>query len=132
MLSADKGVKLVDFGLATKFQDDEKLTARCGSEEYTSPEVIMGKPYDGRAVDTWALGIILFALITGRLPFNPEPHRPTRMFHKICRAEYKFPEGIPISGAVRHLIKLILNPVAERRITIQEILCHPFMLQTDS
>ncbi|SCV73528.1 BQ2448_7454 [Microbotryum intermedium] len=66
-------VKLTDFGLS-RFIDlrQPTLTTRCGSEAYASPELIMGKPYDGRRTDAWALGVVLYAVVTGVLPFLEE------------------------------------------------------------
>ena len=71
-------VKLADFGLANKFKkkvqrdcnDDELLNTFCGSLLYASPEVVQGKPYYGPKVDSWALGVILYALIYGAMPFE--------------------------------------------------------------
>lgn len=66
-------VKLTDFGLS-RFVDlsSPYLETRCGSEEYAAPELIMGKRYDGRQTDAWALGVVLYAIITGSLPFVEE------------------------------------------------------------
>lgn len=63
-------IKLTDFGLS-RFIDPSNpfLETRCGSEEYAAPELIIGKRYDGRKTDAWALGVVLYALITGSLPF---------------------------------------------------------------
>lgn len=64
-------VKLTDFGLS-RFIDPASpyLETRCGSEEYAAPELIMGKRYDGRQTDAWALGVVLYSLIVGHLPFS--------------------------------------------------------------
>ncbi|CAO1631150.1 unnamed protein product [Parajaminaea phylloscopi] len=63
-------LKLSDFGLS-RFIDPAKplLETRCGSEEYASPELIIGKKYDGRKTDVWAMGVVLYALVCGNLPF---------------------------------------------------------------
>lgn len=63
-------LKLSDFGLS-RFIDPSSplLETRCGSEEYAAPELIMGKKYDGRKTDVWALGVVLYALLSGILPF---------------------------------------------------------------
>lgn len=63
-------LKLTDFGLS-RFIDANKplLETRCGSEEYASPELIIGKKYDGRKTDVWAMGVVLYALVCGTLPF---------------------------------------------------------------
>lgn len=62
-------IKITDFGLARFVNEDQLLETRCGSEEYAAPELIMGKKYDGRKTDTWAMGVVLFALLTGQIPF---------------------------------------------------------------
>jgi len=76
--------------------DDEKLETRCGSDDYAAPEVIMGQPYDGRATDAWSLGVLLYALLEGRLPFDPTPGMPdahrmrSRTSHRIARVEWRW------------------------------------------
>jgi len=62
-------IKVTDFGLARFINTEQMLETRCGSEEYAAPELIIGKPYDGCKTDAWALGVVLYALITGALPF---------------------------------------------------------------
>ncbi|CDO71868.1 hypothetical protein BN946_scf184940.g15 [Trametes cinnabarina] len=67
-------IKLTDFGLS-RFIDPAQplLTTLCGSESYAAPELVMGRPYDGRETDAWACGVVLYALATRRLPFDPPP-----------------------------------------------------------
>ncbi|PWN52026.1 kinase-like protein [Violaceomyces palustris] len=63
-------LKLTDFGLSRFIDPDGPLLeTRCGSEEYAAPELIIGKKYDGRKTDSWALGVVLYSLLTGSLPF---------------------------------------------------------------
>ncbi|KAI6381489.1 hypothetical protein MCOR25_001182 [Pyricularia grisea] len=91
---------LTDLGLARRVADDEKLETRCGSDDYAAPEVIMGQPYDGRAIDAWSLGVLLYALLESRLPFDPLPgtvtgadsaHRMrSRTSHRIARIEWRW------------------------------------------
>jgi protein-serine/threonine kinase len=89
---------LTDLGLARRINDDEKLETRCGSDDYAAPEVIMGQPYDGRATDAWSLGVLLYALLESRLPFDPHPgmtdaHRMrSRTTHRIARVEWRWVE----------------------------------------
>lgn len=87
-------VKLADFGLARHFDAGELLTTRCGSEEYTAPEIILGNEYDGTKTDVWSLGCILYAMIVGHLPFEAESKRGGRraMIWRIIKAEIKWPE----------------------------------------
>lgn len=87
---------LTDLGLSRRVAEDEKLTTRCGSEDYAAPEVIMGLEYDGRATDAWSLGVLLYALLESRLPFDPPPgvadaHRMrSRTSHRIARVEWQW------------------------------------------
>jgi protein-serine/threonine kinase len=91
-------VTLTDLGLSRRVADDEKLTTRCGSDDYAAPEVIMGQPYDGRATDAWSLGVLLYALLESRLPFDPHPNMPeshkqrSRTSHRIARVDYSWIE----------------------------------------
>ena len=93
------------------------LTTRCGSEEYAAPELISGKQYDGRKTDIWSLGIILYALLVGYLPFNLEHGQSRRLFFsKIIRAEFTSPNNenesgkrSRISNEAKDLVKKILH-----------------------
>ncbi|EON96157.1 putative camk protein kinase protein [Phaeoacremonium minimum UCRPA7] len=91
-------ITLTDLGLSRRVADDEKLETRCGSDDYAAPEVIMGQPYDGRAIDAWSLGVLLYALLESRLPFDPNPgmsdaHRMrSRTSHRIARVEWRWIE----------------------------------------
>ncbi|KAJ3220022.1 hypothetical protein HDU67_007755 [Dinochytrium kinnereticum] len=94
-------IKLTDFGLAVVLPEGVETNPslalqeqRCGSEEYAAPEVILAQPYDPRRTDVWSLGVILFAMITGELPFSVEPgQRPKAMYHRIARVQYAFPNA---------------------------------------
>ncbi|KAA8907359.1 kinase-like domain-containing protein [Sphaerosporella brunnea] len=88
---------LTDVGLSRRvdFEKDDMLTTRCGSDDYASPELIMSMPYDGRQTDAWALGVLLYALLEGRLPFDPPPASTekkmrTKTAHRIARCEWKW------------------------------------------
>ncbi|PKS11046.1 hypothetical protein jhhlp_002807 [Lomentospora prolificans] len=91
-------ITLTDLGLSRRIAEDEKLETRCGSDDYAAPEVIMGQPYDGRATDAWSLGVLLYALLEARLPFDPTPnmsdaHRMrSRTSHRIARVEWRWVE----------------------------------------
>ncbi|KAG0037941.1 CBL-interacting serine/threonine-protein kinase 24 [Podila clonocystis] len=86
-------VKLTDFGLAKVIEQGAPLlTTRCGSEDYAAPEIILGQPYDGRQADIWSLGVVLYALLVGFLPFNMRPGMSRKGFlSMIAHAEFGFP-----------------------------------------
>ena len=86
-------ITLADLGLARRIAPDEKLETRCGSDDYAAPEVVMGQTYDGRSTDAWSLGVLLYALLEARLPFDPHPdaHRMrSRTSHRIARVEWRW------------------------------------------
>jgi protein-serine/threonine kinase len=84
---------LTDLGLSRRIPAPPAsplLTTRCGSEDYAAPEILLGQPYDGRSTDGWALGVLLYALMEGRLPFDCPPGKPerSRPSHRIARADW--------------------------------------------
>jgi len=69
--SQDSGfvAKLADFGFSCKIENSGLLTDHCGSPEYAAPELLYSKPYDGQQADCWALGVVLYTMLSGGLPF---------------------------------------------------------------
>ncbi len=72
LLDSDKNIKIADFGLSNMMLDGNFLKTSCGSPNYAAPEVITGKLYAGPEVDVWSCGVILYALLCGKLPFDEE------------------------------------------------------------
>lgn len=67
-------INLTDFGLSRRLRyEDEFLVTRCGSQDYVSPELLLGIPYDGKLTDSWAVGVVIYALLENRLPFDVPP-----------------------------------------------------------
>ncbi|KAL9106862.1 MAG: hypothetical protein Q9227_008195 [Pyrenula ochraceoflavens] len=93
-------VTLTDLGLSRRIPkppESPLLQTRCGSEDYAAPELLMGQPYDGRQTDAWALGVLLYALMEGRLPFDPLPNARgdpvklrARTPHRIARCDWSW------------------------------------------
>ncbi len=86
-------ITLTDLGLSRRIPPPPAsplLTTRCGSEDYAAPEILLGQPYDGRQTDVWALGVLLYALVEGRLPFDAPPGKPDRSknTHRIARCDW--------------------------------------------
>ncbi|KAF2126248.1 kinase-like protein, partial [Dothidotthia symphoricarpi CBS 119687] len=87
---------LTDLGLSRRIPappESPLLTTRCGSEDYAAPEILLGQPYDGRSTDAWALGVLLYALMEGRLPFDPLPGKAasrSRAAHRIARCDWSW------------------------------------------
>lgn len=125
LLDESFNVKIADFGLSNIMTDGNFLKTSCGSPNYAAPEVISGKLYAGPEVDVWSCGVILYVLLTGRLPFDDE-YIPS-LFKKIQQGTYTVPAYLPKDAA--RLIKRMLqvNPVA--RISIQEIRQDPWFVK---
>ena len=63
-------IKVIDFGFAAFCSNTQKLKIFCGTPSYMAPELVRKHEYDGRQVDMWALGVLLYALLTGTFPFR--------------------------------------------------------------
>ncbi|OHS92820.1 CAMK family protein kinase [Tritrichomonas foetus] len=126
LLTDSNRVKLIDFGLCS--DDANKMcTNLCGSELYLAPETLKNIPYDGRLADIWALGVILYALVVGQIPWDYQ--NPEKMHLQIKNAEFSLPNNL--SKPCCDLIKAILNPNPLKRITIERILNHEWLKSVD-
>ena len=70
LLDRNKNLKLIDFGLSTKYSDNKLLDQPCGTIVYSAPEVLEGQPYHGMLADVWSSGIVLYGMLSGYLPFS--------------------------------------------------------------
>ncbi|OBS21560.1 hypothetical protein FPOA_07896 [Fusarium poae] len=121
-----ENVKLVDFGFTREYEGrTNHLQTFCGTICYSAPEMLKGEKYAGEKVDVWSLGIILYALLCGELPFDDDDDNVTRT--KILSEEPKFPENMPL-GAIP-LIKALLSKRPLLRPCLPEILSNPFLAE---
>ncbi|KAI4281560.1 MAG: hypothetical protein L6R38_003607 [Xanthoria sp. 2 TBL-2021] len=129
-------ITLTDLGLGRwipKPPESPLLDTRCGSEDYAAPEVLMGQEYDGRATDAWALGVLLYAIMEGRLPFDPiaGSRRKSPTSHRIARCEWSWvkwadsdgewdsDKGASLEGARKIVEGLLLR--ASRRWSLEKV-----------
>jgi len=89
LMDDNKNIKIIDFGLSNIFDGETYLTTFCGSPKYAAPEIITGTKYIGPTVDVWSLGVILFAALTGKLPFNGKTVEST--YSKVLAGVVKYP-----------------------------------------
>ena len=125
LLTKNRILKIIDFGLSNYFTGKELLITPCGSPSYTPPEMIKGCKYNGFAVDIWSIGIILYGMLCGYLPFEERDNKA--LFKKILKCKINYPKFI--SHNASNLLKKILVANPEKRISIKEIKIHPFYLE---
>jgi serine/threonine protein kinase len=137
LLDTDGNLKISDFGFSTLNIGDadgdggqraELLHTTCGTPNYVAPEVLGKDGYDGKKADVWSIGVILYVLLAGYLPFDE--NTMAALFSKIKSADYEFPDWF--SPEARDLIATILVPDPHKRPRIAELRSHPWMRHADS
>lgn len=125
LLTEEKIIKIIDFGLSNEFKNGNLLKTPCGSPCYAAPEMVLGKKYSGVKIDIWSTGIILYAMTCGYLPF--EDKKNEALFKKIIENDYELPNFL--SHNVKDIIKKILVTNPRDRATIEDIKKHHFYNQ---
>ncbi|CAM8921576.1 unnamed protein product [Rhodiola kirilowii] len=121
LLDENGDLKITDFGLSAvsdQIRQDGLFHTFCGTPAYVAPEVLARKGYDAAKVDVWSIGVILFVLMAGYLPFQ-DPNM-TVMFRKIYRGQFRCPRWF--SPELVKLLRRLLNTNPEKRITIPQIM----------
>ncbi|XP_059392669.1 NUAK family SNF1-like kinase 1 [Carassius carassius] len=119
LLDENCNIKIADFGLSNLYHKDKLLQTFCGSPLYASPEIVNGRPYCGPEVDSWALGVLLYTLVYGSMPFDGGDHK--NLIRQISNGEYREPSQ---TSDARGLIRWMLMVNPERRATVEDIANH--------
>ncbi|KAJ5824839.1 hypothetical protein N7447_007179 [Penicillium robsamsonii] len=123
LLDSNHNIKLADFGMAALQPAGHWLNTSCGSPHYAAPEIIYGRKYRGDRADMWSCGIILYALLTGYLPFDGGDLGNTLRLVK--KGDYSIPSEL--SDEAADLIQRILQKRPEDRISMKNIWLHPLL-----
>lgn len=123
LLDSNGRVKLADFGFSTFFKPGELMDTWCGSPQYCAPELYMAKLYEGPNVDIWSLGVVLYVLVCGYLPFEAQVFNALRA--QIISGSYKTP--FFLSADCKNLIDSMLTLDPEKRIKMTEIINHRWL-----
>nr|XP_005489057.1 serine/threonine-protein kinase SIK1 [Zonotrichia albicollis] len=123
LLDANMNIKLADFGFGNFYKSGEPLSTWCGSPPYAAPEVFEGKEYEGPHLDIWSLGVVLYVLVCGSLPFDG-PNLPT-LRQRVLEGRFRIPYFM--SEDCETLIRRMLVVDPTKRITISQIKQHKWM-----
>jgi len=123
LLDEDKNIKIIDFGFSVIVTPKTKLKVFCGTPSYMAPEIIAKKEYYGPPADVWSLGVILYAMLSGKFPFKGSTEKD--LFANITKGIYIPPAAVSI--AARNLLSKLLNVSPIRRPTCDEVMKDPFV-----
>ncbi|XP_051558309.1 maternal embryonic leucine zipper kinase isoform X2 [Myxocyprinus asiaticus] len=127
LIDEDQNLKLIDFGLCAKPKGGlgYELMTCCGSPAYAAPELIQGKAYIGSEADVWSMGVLLYALLCGFLPFDDG--NCMVLYRKITRGKYSNPQWL--SPASILLLNNMMQVDPKRRLTVRQLLYHPWVMK---
>jgi serine/threonine protein kinase len=136
LLDEQGNLKISDFGLSALYVGDadgdgasrtELLHTTCGTPNYVAPEVLADRGYEGKKADVWSIGVILYVLLAGFLPFDESTI--VALFAKIQAADFTYPSWF--SAEVRSLLDSILVADPKQRVTLTEVSTHPWVTHND-
>ncbi|XP_029003612.1 maternal embryonic leucine zipper kinase [Betta splendens] len=127
LIDEDHNLKLIDFGLCAKPKGGlgYELMTCCGSPAYAAPELIQGKAYIGSEADVWSMGVLLFALLCGYLPFDDE--NCMVLYRKITRGKYDNPHWLSPGSIL--LLNQMMQVDPKRRLCVRQLLNHPWVMK---
>lgn len=121
-------VKVADFGFSTRVSNrNDILDTFCGSPPYAAPELFRDECYLGPPVDVWAMGVMLFFMVTGTMPFRAETMGKLR--RSIIDGTYTIPPWVP--GPCQRLIKGIIKPVPAERYAVDQMMGCDWLLPVE-
>ena len=132
LLDKNGDLKISDFGLSALYVGDadaegnarsELLHTTCGTPNYVAPEVLENHGYDGKKADVWSIGVIVYVLLAGYLPF--EENTMVQLFVKIKSADFEYPSWF--SSGVKELLNRILIADPAQRLSLSEVRDHPWV-----
>ena len=120
-------IKICDFGVGKNYQNNEKFMDQCGTPAYIAPEILQNEGYEGPPVDIWSAGVVLYAMLSGNVPFKGNNIKDLQ--YNIISGNFHMINDI--SNDAQNIIMRLLNVDPNKRITIDEILCHPWIVSLD-
>lgn len=122
---AGKNIKIIDFGLSNLFCPERRLTTYCGSLYFAAPELLRATPYRGPEIDVWSLGVVIYVMVTGSVPFDDKSM--PGLHDKIKRGRVAYPAHL--SPECKDLLSQIFVTDPTKRIILANVLRHTWMNQ---
>ncbi|CAO2628833.1 Sperm motility kinase 2B [Lemmus lemmus] len=123
MLGGNGKVKIIDFGLGTQVKPGQMLNRHCGAYSFGAPELFLGKQYDGPKIDIWTVGVVLYFMVVGKVPFGavtiPELRR------QVVAGKYTVPSNL--SEELQDLLSCLMTVNPKFRPTVTEVMTHPWL-----
>ena len=127
LIDLDNNIKICDFGVSRIINKNDVMLEQCGTPAYIAPEILLNEGYEGFTVDVWSAGVVLYAMLSGTVPFKGTDLK--ELNNIIISGKYQPIEDI--SKEASNLLKNILEVDPKKRITIENILNHPWLLDVD-
>ncbi|KAG2236906.1 kinase-like domain-containing protein [Thamnidium elegans] len=118
-----RNIKIIDFGLSNLFCPERQLTTYCGSLYFAAPELLKANPYSGPEVDVWSLGVVIYVMATGSVPFDDKSM--PGLHDKIKKGHVNYPAHL--SDECKDLLSRIFITEPSQRIIMTDIIHHPWM-----
>ncbi|CAN7979966.1 unnamed protein product, partial [Ixodes pacificus] len=125
LLDSEMNIKIADFGFSNHFEPGKKLSTWCGSPPYAAPELFEGKQYDGPKADIWSMGVVLYVLVCGALPFDGKTLQSLRT--SVLSGKFRVPYFM--TTECEQLIRQMLVVDPEKRWTVRQVVQHKWMRQ---
>lgn len=116
-------IKVIDFGLSAQVKPGQRLSYHCGTFPFAAPELLLGRLYEGPKIDVWTLGVVLYLMVTGRIPFDAP--NLSHLRRQVVSGKYPVPSRL--SRELQDLLRVLLSADPKHRPTITEVMMHPWI-----
>ena len=127
LIDLDNNIKICDFGVSKRITKSDTMSEQCGTPAYMAPELLKGGGYQGFGADLWSAGVVLYAMLSGTVPFKGSDLKESHAL--TIKGVFKKIEGA--SPEANHLIKCLLEVDPKNRITVERALIHPWLVGVD-
>lgn len=128
LLDENGDIKITDFGLSNVLKPGSLFNTWCGSPVYTPPEVVLRKQYNGISMDIWSLGVVLYVLVTGGMPWRLESN-VVKNIDDLIAGNYEIPDFLRVSDDCKDLISTMLIADSTKRATLETIMNHKWVCE---